>query len=168
MHEKIKAYLDQNEKAFNQQKLIEKTKTLIDAGLYESYLGPHVEELFEPISPNPMISKSDSIQYAIDKSTGVIHALRYDFKEKAFRVYTPLEVDDETYEQIKKYQVPKPKTSMDQVLFIFAILFYTLAFVLVVFTLPSSELMYLVFGVVGLSIGLILHALSVIIHQLNK
>lgn len=107
MNERVKKYLESQEKKSLLDDKLYRSKVLIEAELYESYLGPHVEEIFEPIPPKKSISKIDKIQYVIEKATNQILAVKYNFKEKEFEVFTPIEVTEDEFNQIKRYSKVK-------------------------------------------------------------
>ena len=167
MNERVKAYLDKQEKNLERKEKIERAKILIEADLYESYQGPHVEELFEPIYPHSDIKTTENIQYVIEKATGQPLAVRYDYKQKEFEVLTPLDVTEEEFQQIKLYAKSNDKPIFPVILFVFSLAFYLLAFIMLIFIFsntPNNELP-LALGLGSLGIGLILHALSIVIKK---
>ena len=169
MNEKVKQYLDAQEKKLQQKEKLARAKILIEANLYDSYQGPHVEELFDPAFLGQRIHKTDQLQYVIEKATGQPLGIRYNYKDEEFEVLTPLEVTDEEYQQIKQYAIQSDKPILDFVLLIFAILFYVLSFVMFIFAFTEPDLtISLGFGLGSLGFGLILHGLTYLIKNTKK
>lgn len=169
MNEKVKQYLDAQMRDEKEKEKVTRAKVLIEAGLYDSYIGPHVEELFDPVPPLLNIRKTDSLQYVTEKATGLALAVQYNYKEQEFEVLTPLQVTDEEYIQIKKYSKHEQRTILDMVLLVFAILFYMIAFAVTLFLLGTTrDIVSLAIGAGILGTGLMLHALSVILSRLKK
>lgn len=155
MNQKVKQYLESQEKVYQKFEAFRRSKILIEANLCESYMGPHVEELFDPLPNQQIINKTDTLQFVTERATGKLLGIRYNFKEQAFEVLTPLEVTDEEFAQIEKYAKLKPKvrSTSDLVIMICATLFYLLSFVLILFRFSNEQgdltLLALAAGLIG-------------------
>ncbi len=168
MHEKVKAYLDVKSKHRNINELYERARVLIAANLYESYQGPHVEELFDPILPKKSIKRVESTQFVIERATGNVIGLRYNTKDKEFIVMTPLEVTDAEFAQIGRYSVPSLPLINPMVLHAGAYILYVLAigFFIVSIIQPERYWGYIL-GAISIIDGLILNVLSIIVKALR-
>ncbi len=168
MHEKIRAYLDMQNKRMNMREMTYRADVLINANLYESYLGPHVEELFEPIYPNRTIRKSENLQYVIEKATGDVIGIKYDLKENAFVVMTPLDVTSEEFAQIEKYHKRSFIRIQPRVINICAYVLYVIAigFFMASIIYPTFNWGYIV-GAISVVDGIILNLIAHIVDHLN-
>lgn len=168
MHEKVKAYLDEQHKHINTHELYERARMLISAGLYDTYQGPHVEELFDPIWPNKSIKQTETTQYVVERGSGNVVAVSYNLKDKEFMVLTPLEVTDEEYVQILRYHKPSSSLMNPMVLNVSAYILYVLAigFFMASIIQPTFNWGYIL-GAISIIDGLILNVLAMIIKTLR-
>ncbi len=168
MHEKVKAYLEMQRKHVNTNERLYRARILVAANLYETYHGPHVEELFEPIIPKRTIKKTEAIQYVIEKATGNVLAIRYDLKEKVFIVMTPIKVTDEEFEEIEKYNKPKPLLINPLVLSVCAYILYILGigFFMGAVIYESFNWGYIISAISFMN-GLIINVLSMLVKNLK-
>ncbi len=169
MHERVRQYLETQKKHINTRELHEKARVLIEAELYDSYQGPHVEELFEPIIPNKTIREIEDIQYVVEKATGNVIGVKFNPKDKEFIVMTPLDVTEEEFAQIKRYKKPMQLQLNPAVLSVCAYVLYVIALGFFMSSLIFSTFHWgYIIGSISIIDGMIIHILAVIVKHIKK